>query len=527
MKLKTSFFNATILKKDILRFAPIWALYTVILMTIVFTTYTSASNASNMAHSLSTIMPFPVIYAFICATFLFGDLFKTRMCNALHAMPLRRETFFFTHFASGMLYALIPNLLCSICMSFMMKDYAALPWLWLAANIGKFFFYFSLAAFCVMCAGNRLGHIAAYLFILFLFPLIGAIYTTIYQPILYGVRLDASMLSLFSPVIYFEWEDYFSWNYSRPNYYYGGLIAEGWIYLGVCVLIGVAFLFGALYLYRRRNLENAGNFITSKVLAYALLLLGSILFGILIPVVGFIIAFIGICMLMERSLKVFHKKNIIIFAAFAGTVLLTLGLTALDPLGVEDYIPKNENIQSVSITGNRIGTVTFEDSERIQVVQDVHAYALDNREFEEIYDNELTIAYTLNSGVTVRRIYYLDAGSFEMDALRISLSSMEVIFGTDDLAALKKDMRFITGYDSEYDGLSDFQIYDFEGLLNALALDAKEGHLAQDVRFHTTNDIEHHLSIEFFDMGSLSYRTVTVYIYKDCTHTLAFLEDYT
>ena len=32
MKLKTSFFNATVLKKDITRFAPVWGIYSVILL---------------------------------------------------------------------------------------------------------------------------------------------------------------------------------------------------------------------------------------------------------------------------------------------------------------------------------------------------------------------------------------------------------------------------------------------------------------------------------------------------------------
>ena len=36
MKLKTSFFNTSVLKKDITRFAPLWGLYTVFMLLVVF-----------------------------------------------------------------------------------------------------------------------------------------------------------------------------------------------------------------------------------------------------------------------------------------------------------------------------------------------------------------------------------------------------------------------------------------------------------------------------------------------------------
>lgn len=40
---------------------------------------------------------------------LFGDLYNSRMCNALHAMPMRRETLFLTNVVSGLLFSMIPT----------------------------------------------------------------------------------------------------------------------------------------------------------------------------------------------------------------------------------------------------------------------------------------------------------------------------------------------------------------------------------------------------------------------------------
>ena len=103
MKSKTSYFNPTVFRKNLTRFAPCWGLYTVgALMGLVLLLDSSskhmASNLVDAVHILSLITP---VYALICAQLLFGDLYNTRMCNALHAMPLRRETWFFTNVLSG------------------------------------------------------------------------------------------------------------------------------------------------------------------------------------------------------------------------------------------------------------------------------------------------------------------------------------------------------------------------------------------------------------------------------------------
>ena len=44
MKSRTSFFNITLFKKDITRFAPLWVLYTVAMSLMMLTTYTTLGN---------------------------------------------------------------------------------------------------------------------------------------------------------------------------------------------------------------------------------------------------------------------------------------------------------------------------------------------------------------------------------------------------------------------------------------------------------------------------------------------------
>ena len=78
MKLKTSFFKLVTLKKDILRFAPIWVIYTVGLFLILseMGAYSSYDRfARNMMPDL--VMAFGIVnlcYATLIAASLFGDL---------------------------------------------------------------------------------------------------------------------------------------------------------------------------------------------------------------------------------------------------------------------------------------------------------------------------------------------------------------------------------------------------------------------------------------------------------------------
>ena len=130
MKLKTSFFEPTVLKKDITRFAPVWILFTVYLLFIIIseTTYYAFSSQFHERNYLPYVFSSlgggsSLVMGFACATLLYGDLFKTRLCYGLHAMPLRRETWFATHFLSGTLFFVVPVTLAAGIMATILTEY--------------------------------------------------------------------------------------------------------------------------------------------------------------------------------------------------------------------------------------------------------------------------------------------------------------------------------------------------------------------------------------------------------------------
>ena len=117
MKSKTSFFNGSVLRKDITRFAPAWGLYLTAILLLSLTLFTEEDIhlAQTMGVSLGIFSAVNFCYALVCGALLFGDLFNSRLCNALHAMPMRREGWFATHLTAGMLFSMVPSWFCLCC----------------------------------------------------------------------------------------------------------------------------------------------------------------------------------------------------------------------------------------------------------------------------------------------------------------------------------------------------------------------------------------------------------------------------
>ena len=110
MQFKTSCCNKTLLKKDLTRFAPLWGVYTLGLLMLLFLTWDDKSIPFNNIYAFRTLLPnvalYNGVYALAVAAMLFGDLYNTRMCYGTHALPMTRGCWFGTHILSGLLFSL-------------------------------------------------------------------------------------------------------------------------------------------------------------------------------------------------------------------------------------------------------------------------------------------------------------------------------------------------------------------------------------------------------------------------------------
>ena len=165
MRSGTSFFNSTLYRKNMARFWPIWAVYTLIwafLMPLQFLTlpaqYTGASSdlagrLMRQANQIPQLLSGGNFIAFgagvVCAMAVFSYLYSARSACMMHALPMDRKSLFFTSYLSGLSFLLLPNaaIFLSTLAVELLFGCVNLPALvsWMVVQSGLCFFYYSFA----------------------------------------------------------------------------------------------------------------------------------------------------------------------------------------------------------------------------------------------------------------------------------------------------------------------------------------------------------------------------------------------
>lgn len=547
MKSRTSFFNLTVLRKNITRFAPAWALYGVVLVMFMLL-LTDLDRGIRYADSMIyTIPPFAVInffYALLCGQLLFGDLYNSRMCNALHAMPLRREGWFLTNIVSGLLFSLIPNLVITLISLPLVGGLVSVPLLWLAAVTLQYLFFFGTAVLSAYCVGNRFAMALVYIilngFSLILFWLT----TSIYEPYLYGVQIQADIFYTFCPVVKMAGNFRYiglSYTYSYGNVYNFSMeMDDGWGYLGVCAALGIGCMILALAAYRRRNLESAGDFVAIRWLGPVFLVLYTLcggacchgffaLFlgdnGDIFLLLGFAIGFFTGLMLLHRTVRVFRKKTVLGFGAFLLAFFLSFLAAQTDALGITRWVPKAEQVKGVALTTG--GSYYYNDyahpltdKEMIEDVLMIHRHAVENRDAGDNGepDVRLFITYYMNDGTEHDREYYIDHDTDAGRCLRAYMSSPEVVLG--EIYTQECDVIHISLPDPEYEVTDTKEI---QSLLDAIVADSLAGDMGQDWNYMEEADYQFWLTVQYnTPEGMRGYREIRAS--SDCENILAWME---
>lgn len=461
MKSRTLCCNGTVLRKDITRFAPLWAIYLIGGLLVMLTTL-SSSNASSAARSLAgTIGGFSIInmiYAALCAQLLFGDLFKSRMCNALHAMPLRRESWFLTHVVAGLLFSLVPHAVAVGLMTFVLEEFWFVGLYWLLGMTLEYIFFFGLAAFSVFCVGNRFAQVAVYGILNFISLIAYWFVSTVYDVMLYGVPIKDEVFADFCPVVHmcasnqlvrFERVQADIYYYMDATWQYKGL-GEGWDYLILCAGLGVVLMVLALLLYRKRKLECAGNFIAVKPLEPVFAVVFTLCVGCVFAAfgqmfdsgylvylsVGLVVGWFVGQMLLRRTVKVFQWKNFLKLAILGVAMAASMLLTYLDPIGFVRWTPDPEQVAVVEInTGSQINSYSsnylkLDGYEQRYGVVEAHKAAIADRDAQ--YDGRsrvFTICYTMKDGRQITRTYTIYSDSIAWERMKTLYNTPAQIMG--------------------------------------------------------------------------------------------------
>lgn len=540
MKSRTSYSKLTSFRKDITRFAPLWAIYFIGGLLVMLTAcgdIKAGGTAWALAGTLPGMTVVNLVYASLCANLLFGDLFNSRLCNAMHAMPMRREHWFFSHVAAGFCFSIVPHAAAMLVMMTYLKQFWYVALLWMAVMGLEFLFFFGIAVLSCMCTGSRFAMVVVDGLINF-FSMIALWFCgTVYFPLLYGVEPPTKLFYDFCPTVRLTGagrdafvvikKEYSS--IAGRSYHYEGL-GDGWGYLAVLAVLGVAALAAALLLYRRRKLESAGDFIAVKALKPVFLTVYTLcagavfaLFGQLFGnsylgylIVGMVIGFFTGQMLLRRTIRVFQVKRFVSCGILAAVILLSAAVVKWDPMGIVDWVPDVRKVESVDVScaGNN-GTCS---GELVEEVIALHRDALAEPRTEETDRYySLEIVYKLTDGRSVTRNYTITEKLMTQHAGLLSCA--EMVFGKTE-EQLRQTVSTITLMTDTWEVLLYGE--DMCELLEAVLADCREGHMAQFWREVDKEEGKYPTTTAY--NLSLGNRFLTVF--PDSVNTLRWVEQY-
>ena len=336
--------------------------------------------------------------------------------------------------------------------------------------------------------------------------------------------------------------------------------------------MGLAFLGSAVVLYRRRQLESAGDFISFRpagpvfLVLYALsvgavLYLFAKLFGseirYLFLIVGFAIGFFTGFMLLEKKVNVFQWKKWLGFGVLVVAFFLTIAATYLDPIGITRYVPDANKVRTVTVSpylGNyymSYESFYLSEPRDIETVVNIHKEAVRDPYYPDNTDTvQIRICYYMKDGRTVERAYSLPANSTAGKSANLLFSDFYFLTGMESVDELMEKLDVLEfsshnnelanmGFGDEFadtkygndrwitiDSQEDLQKSEIaRGLLEALKKDCEEGHMNPSWAYHNCGDSVGTVILQRKGNYMYDYRDIT--IFACCENTIAYLKTLT
>lgn len=462
MRSVTSYFNRELLRGALQRTWPLWAAYTLIWLLLLPVTLFIRLSDRHIVYSrptlsyelLSTGLPSGAMMAAVFGIFfamaMFAYLTNSRATNGMHAMPIRREGLFLTHYLAG-LFCQVVTLLVSFALAALVTaafgvfdGYAVGMGLLLCVLLVLFFYSFGVL--CMVCVGQILAGAVFYGILNFLFVGMEALLRSFAGNFLYGYdgRSSAFSTAPLSPPVEIA-------SSLSVSYVYDGIdpIGVRVLYLGTFAAYAAAGLVLAalaLLLYRKRRSEMTGNtvaigwlrpvfkygvafcsaFSLGQLLSYFVFELtdstytaGALIGTIACMIFAGLIGYYAAEMLLKKSFRVF--KTSWKGALATSAVLILIGLSfPLDLTGYQSRVPEQSDIVSATVDlygGNVSGSFDLSGQESIALLRDAHCAVITDKARQTEYNRRyvpfngdtctLRITYELADGTELFRSYDL------------------------------------------------------------------------------------------------------------------------
>ena len=583
MRLKVSFCNKTILKTDITRYAPLWGGYTLMLAMLTLMCIRAPGESPEYAYA-EMVRLFSAraghmvfingFYALAVVQALWGDLLTPRLCNSLHAMPVTRDGFFGAHLVSGVLFAIVPNVLVYSLAALMVPgEIAAAPLMTLAAACLQYLFYLGAALVAVQLAGNRMGMVLAYGMLNFFSILVYWFCAEVFTPLTYGTEANVNWMANICPTVvmyrgsYFTPLEHYLDTPTASIYYYDGMErGRLWVPAMACALVGVGLIALAQFLYRRRKLESAGDLLAYPGLAPVFLVMNTLMVAAFIHLgvslmdfeavsqyfflpLGLIVGYVSGLMLLRRTTRVFRKRLLLPLAGILVLCALTVCGIYTDVFKVIRRVPQENQVMSVTVepVNGNYGRKPLEvtDREKIQAILSYHRESLNGWQ-DQVRDALLQktgcwkpgayfnvrLEYKLENGRTMARRYALRRDFYSSPEFMKVMSAPELSLGCTEAELREKIDRaeyvMYGMYAQDEDG--SYRTVDFEdrdGLCDAMMMDSREGTLLNysfwDETYGTSQSVENLGDLSIQGGREDDYYYIWFPINENTAHTLRWL----
>ena len=570
MTSKTSCFNSGLMRRSLLKGAPLWGLWLLFWLLLLPVHLLTRQDlvpfelTRYLFDCLVVAGTFGVFFYGLAVAWLqFAWLYRTRSAYHYASLPIRRETQFVSRYLAGLLFHLGPALvvtLLTMAAGAAKGENVVVPALiFLACSTLMFLFYYGLAVFCAHLTGHVAAMPVLYLIANFLAPVLEYVLLLVADALIFGLSANQHLWPLWlSPLYYCLNRNVFSMEWLNRGGVTIGYVFTGWKPVLLFGAAGLVLAILAFLLFRRRRMESAGDVIAvswlkpvfrygvtlccgltlGMIIATLILNSSQIHFGTLLVCILFaaIVGFLAAEMLLEKTIRVFQKKNFLRLGGALVAMTLVLLACRYDVFGFTRYVPQADEVVSVSLDGGK----AVANSTVIEKTIALHQEIVANR--HEVEENRgsfraYRITYYLKDGGRVERYYRLPVGDYS-DPDPSSLGYRMEVLENDPTVLLEN--YFFTSDQIRLDSVSveyysrEFNTYDQisltaaqeETLVAAMRKDVslgtlgKTGFLAED---GVAGNVSVYLQYTYQD-GTWD-RGETLYVTPEATHTLEALRE--
>jgi len=375
---KRSYFDFGIFRKTVTRFWPIAALYLGIWVLIMPLNYVRGYYYNDVHIEIVQYIPQgSVVMTFIFSCFaalaVFSYLYNLRSAVMYHSLPVKREAIFLSNYAAGLSFMIVPNIIIYVMTLLVIMfghglngDVITALNMWFASTAMMCVFFYSFAVMLGMIVGTWFMMPVLYGILNFTAVVIENIVNSALEVLVYGYRSGQTVMTILSPGVHMMSEfRFYRW---IDSVRYLVMPTNDLIYMLVLTVVGIGFTVLSLYMYKKRDMENAGEIIAVPVLrpvfkycfsAGCAIVIGAFMYGImgiehgiamyLFALIGGAVGYIVSVMALRKSFRI-KMSAVKGFAVFAAVVTVLFCAVSFDLFGVESYIPSASRVENAYIT---------------------------------------------------------------------------------------------------------------------------------------------------------------------------------